>query len=430
MLLKQMHQVVKSGYFEFNARTYQRFTLHSLDNLYSFAEDSLIVTGAACVLDYTAAKFAFQSAYSVRLGPYRRNAEKYNDNSLIESDQAASFFAAQSNAFPWNKQKTILFWRAHTAHSSTALFSVVLKYRIPGILLDFMQNKREPYLALMETKHRFNHKLESTPELYFCSPYFMVSAGGRYNFYDGANFPVKYGSLVFQEAPWTYDITSRSSSALMFPFPDSNLNLQRDLIRFKGTHWKENNLAVYKNFIYGYFRSDTLHPVDWPQEIPYSWNKKQRASFSRGRFDFKVFDLSHRGIHVVLTRLRPEIPEWNNRHQKYARGTVEIIDASLEPDPANIVDHIHRTALKTKNICIYTLYSGERIHLAKQEIPLMRVTSLHRNSLAENNTLAEADGKGNMFITNPYSGDSLSIQFELWWYPRRLISRGADISTP
>jgi len=76
LLLKQMHQIVKSGYFEFNAKVYQRFTLHALNNLYSFSSDTTISLAAASVLDYTSTKFVFQNFMSVRLGPFRRNAEK------------------------------------------------------------------------------------------------------------------------------------------------------------------------------------------------------------------------------------------------------------------------------------------------------------------------------------------------------------------
>jgi len=105
LLLKQMHQILKSGYFEFNAVVYQRFTVHALNNLYSFSSDSTIIRAAASVLDYTSTKFIFQSYRSIRLGPYRRHAEKYRNERMFLDDAVISFFGIQSGIFPYKDRE-------------------------------------------------------------------------------------------------------------------------------------------------------------------------------------------------------------------------------------------------------------------------------------------------------------------------------------
>jgi len=458
MLLKQMHQILKAGYFEFNAKIYQRFTLHALDNLYSFAEDSLIIAGSAAVLDYTAAKFAFQSIFSVRLGPYRRNAEKFMDTAIMESDEAASFFGVQSGSLPWGRNKIIRYWRTHIAHSSAALYSAVLKYRVPGALLDFMQQKREWYLAKMETKHRFNHKPETSPEIYFTGPAFMVSAGGRYKFYRGANFPVAQRDFLVDEAPWVYDVISRSSSILLHPLPDRNMSLQEDLLQFKGPQWKENNLAVYKNFIYGYSETAEYRSGEWPCQIPETWKDLEQYSFTRGRFDYRLFDVRERGLYVICTRLRHRDTRFKYEYQKYARGTIEMVDASRTPDFQTLIRQKRTAALYAGDEYMYTLWNGERIYLnsrysrnrkgikwiespgtdsagtgrqqdfvksipfEQEDFPLLKVEAVDSISMRPGRVVAFADGRGNLFVHNSFTGDSLKILFESWWYPRRMIS--------
>src|SRR4051812_16883105 len=72
MLLQTIGRIVHSDYFETNARPYQVFTLHSLFNLYLFADNHLIRIGAQNAIDFTLTKFAFQSFEGKRLAPQRR----------------------------------------------------------------------------------------------------------------------------------------------------------------------------------------------------------------------------------------------------------------------------------------------------------------------------------------------------------------------
>src|SRR5262249_24947085 len=51
-LLRYMHTIAKHDFLEFNARPYQRYSLHALLNLHEFARDDLIKSAAQILLDY------------------------------------------------------------------------------------------------------------------------------------------------------------------------------------------------------------------------------------------------------------------------------------------------------------------------------------------------------------------------------------------
>ncbi|MBF0432073.1 MAG: hypothetical protein HQK83_12385 [Fibrobacteria bacterium] len=473
LLLKKMQQIVKSGFFEFNAKVYQRFTLHALNNLYSFSKDSLIKVAAACVLDYSSIKFAFQSAYSIRLGPYRRSAEKFWQDTLFKSDPAISFYAAQSASFPGYgnlcndetsrsatslPSELICLWRQSLAHSSIALFSSVLSYRVPVSILYFMQTKKHTYSAVMETKRTYKGMRESSPEIYFSTPKYLVSAGGKYKFYRGPNFPVKYTNFFMSEVPWVYDILSRSSSILLYPFYDRNRSVPTQVLKFKGNQWKENNLAVYKNFIFGYAKnlSDSTkgHNIwhNWPQNVPEFLNGLPFSSFSTPLFDYRLFSIEGIGISIVMSRLKHKKTFFKHRYQSYLRGGIEVINQHETVKTDAIINQKKLADSASLNQLVYTLWSGDKIFLNRkynrhrngfslieqpvnkaldnesvqgvpfsvQKFPLLKVRLMDNKNHTPGAIIVQADGKGNLQMSNPFTGDSLTILFEAWWFPRRI----------
>jgi hypothetical protein len=73
------------GFIEYNARPYQRYSIHAIRSLYDFARDQAIVMAAQNVLDVASAKTALGSSQGRRLVPFRRLMEvtqKFIDNNL------------------------------------------------------------------------------------------------------------------------------------------------------------------------------------------------------------------------------------------------------------------------------------------------------------------------------------------------------------
>ncbi|GEM_PF-2397602 len=322
LLLKVMQQAMRKGFFEFNAQIYQRFTIHALDNLFTFAGDSTVTAGAGCLLDYLSAVFAFQSFDAIRYGPYRRSSEAYDDSSLIDRDAACSFFGAQSGAYAWDPVSPRGLWRNQEPHASMALYSVVLKYRVPDPILAYMRDRPAEYRAEIRSAYAGNGSRARPTEVYYGSRNFLLSAGGRYETYAGPNFPTN--RYWFSDAPWVYDVITRSGSLILSPRKDRPESL-RDILHFRGSQWRSNNMAIHRNFLYGYTPVEEYNGTDWPQAVPAGWPSDRKTWVTRD-FEFRFLDRSDAGVYIVLSRLRPSRTYLKWGYQKYLRGTIEVID--------------------------------------------------------------------------------------------------------
>jgi hypothetical protein len=97
-----MGRIVHSDYFETNARPYQVFSLHSLFNLYAFADSYTIRATAWNAIDFTITKFAFQSFEGKRLAPQRRQSTHRNSMSMYENDATVFMMGMLSGYYAWN----------------------------------------------------------------------------------------------------------------------------------------------------------------------------------------------------------------------------------------------------------------------------------------------------------------------------------------
>ncbi|HLP40132.1 MAG TPA: hypothetical protein VK465_01385, partial [Fibrobacteria bacterium] len=465
-LLKVMHQVMCKGFFEFNAQIYQRFTMHALDNLYSFSDDPAITDAAGCLLDYLSATFAFQSFGSIRYGPYRRSSEVYLDSSLINRDAACSFFAIQSGVFPWNPDPRKGLWGRNTAHASLALYSAVLRYRIPGPILHYMQERPAEYKAEIHSAYASGSR--GPTEIYYGSPHHLLTAGGRYENYEGPNFPTS--KLWFRDAPWVYDVITRSSSLILDPMKDRPRG-SRDILHFHGDQWRANNMAIHRDFLYGYAPTPVTNSPEWPQHVPASW-WRDSATYVTRDFDFRFVDRSDAGVYLVLTRLRPAETYLRWGYQKYTRGTVEVVDTAKVESFADLKRRTLAANSPKKGWglgrrYVYTDIEGARIHLSPrydgERDGIVRVIEPERDESAVPSVtlpfpvpwmgqessmatlgagfrlggdrphfrvelyapwrgeVALSDGKGNMYVYNPATGGYCLSSFRMWWSPRRKI---------
>jgi hypothetical protein len=474
LLLKVMHQAMRKGFFEFNAQIYQRFTIHALDNLYSFSHDSSVSQGAGCLLDYLSAVFAFQSQGSLRYGPYRRSAEAYQDSSLVYRDAACSFFAAQSGAIPWSTNPRTGFWQGHQSHSSMALFSTVLAYRVPDPILAYMRGPAGEYRAEIRSAYAGSGGRDRATEVYYGAKNYLISAGGRYETYSGPNFPTPM-NWFGKSGPWIYDVVTRSSSVILDPMREKP-GLLRDILHFRGEQWKGNNLAIARNFLYGYSPSQDYDSPEWPQHVPAGWKDDGKVYETRD-FDFRFIDRSDAGVYLVLARLKPAKTFLSWGYQKFTRGTIEVVDTSRVKSLEELREQtlLRNTSKGTwplarryvyvtagdDRIYLNARYDGEREGIAKVVeqpkpeaggIPLVtlpfqfpwlgldrpaskfaaagfigrdpsRDKPLFQVDMAApwKGKVALSDGEGNMYVYSPATGGYCLANFREWWNPRRMI---------
>ncbi len=475
VLLKNMQSKLCKGFFEFNAQIYQRFTIHALDNLYSFSGDHSIQMGAGCLLDYLSATFTFQSFASLRYGPYRRSSEIFQDSNLIRSDATCSFFAAQSGKFPWDIYKKNSFWDKNISHASLALFSTLLKYRVPNPILDLMVNRPESYRAEIYSAYSGKGGGEKPSEIYLGGKNYLLTAGGNYERYGGINFPTfKFG---MKKSPWVYDIVTRSGSLIINPLEEKPQKLA-DILHFHGTQWQSHNLSLHGNVLYGFAeKEDKENPQVqnlWPQAIPKKWMKDSKKlglkemQASNQNFDFQFIDQSKNGIYIILSRIHPDKTFFHWDYQNYSRGTVEVVETNKVSSLKDLKERFlalnvnSERPLEDHRDLIYVDFRGDKIHLntrydgknegilavegsekfsqseSSEELAGVlnpqylwdKITSLHKKShplfkveslIPGKGLIALANGEGEMQVSNSNTKGLVKINFRDWWNPERIV---------
>src|SRR5262249_44148977 len=86
VILKMLQAPLKQDFSEFNARPYQAFSVMAIENLYDFADDGNVRTGAQLVLDYLSAKFAVSSNGLRRAAPFRRLQKNWDGTDFFDAD--------------------------------------------------------------------------------------------------------------------------------------------------------------------------------------------------------------------------------------------------------------------------------------------------------------------------------------------------------
>lgn len=190
-LLAYMQTIAKHDFLEFNARPYQRLSLHALFNLHEFARDEPVRTGAQILLDYATMKFAISSNRQRRISPFRRLHENTNTLTKLNEilwdghggDPLTGFFLAYSGITNPDGNPVDVFPNSWTFN---ALISGLTPYRpTPAAYILTMKHDAAPY------QHRFYHglrpKLRGTDdqaegglEIYYRSPSFLLTAGGAF----------------------------------------------------------------------------------------------------------------------------------------------------------------------------------------------------------------------------------------------------------
>lgn len=233
-LLGFMQNILCHDFLEFNARPYQRLSIHALLNLHEFARDPEIKSAAQMLLDYTMMKFALSSNRGRRVGPFRRLQERINhqanDRNYLyaeSGDQTAGFFLTYTGLLDSAGKPT----RFPASLQFPAIFAGLAAYRPPPAAYILAMKRDNP-----PSLHRFYHgkrpRLTASPddaegglEIYHHSPSFVISAGGSFLNSGYGRDQISIGSkLAWQQ-------TSRAQATNVIPsLADTAFH---DLIRFE-----------------------------------------------------------------------------------------------------------------------------------------------------------------------------------------------------
>jgi hypothetical protein len=286
MLLQTMGRIVYSDYFETNGHAYQAFTLHSFFNLYAFANSPTIRAAAKNAIDFTAAKFAFQSLEGKRFSPQRRNIDYAGRMSMYENDPTLFMMDVLSGAYRWDdtvtgdwtKDKGVYFPAAYGNGMGHELWAALFAdknllgaqaYELPRPIHAFMLGQHDPYWARMQARYTDDHytggawpkyfngdktifssgSFDAAPEFYYNALSFMNVAGGA-----ASSYPLR---TPLGGRP--YDFTSRPSIVLPTGHVadwgiDGMGLLANDVINMTSNPSNppySSNLGVYKGFTYG-----------------------------------------------------------------------------------------------------------------------------------------------------------------------------------
>jgi hypothetical protein len=192
-LLGHLQTIAKHDFLEFNARPYQRYSLHALYNLHEFARDPAIRTAAQILLDYTMVKFAVSSNRQRRVDPFRRLKQYSNradnpHNELLaaqgEGDDAVIGFSLTYfgptdidgkplNRFPagWGFEAVIAGLASY--RPPPAAYILAMRRDIPAFQHRFYHGARPQVPAAGE-------QADGGVEIYYHSPSFLMTAGGMF----------------------------------------------------------------------------------------------------------------------------------------------------------------------------------------------------------------------------------------------------------
>ncbi|MDD9943345.1 MAG: hypothetical protein OXU20_20060 [Myxococcales bacterium] len=388
VLLEACARILRHGFWEANARPYQAMSVHALMNLHAFADSPRLRTAAHNALDYLATKFAFQSIDMRRMAPYRRNARYAARMAPYESDGVPFMFGTLVGKAPWPAD----FPGIGNA-AGHALWASLLAYRVPRAVRPHMLGLRGRYWARMMTRFapddyrigrppRYRNagagKLEYVPELYFKTPTFLNSAGGRYN-----RYPIPGDTIVAPSSARDSDFLARPTMLLRRGHLDrfeTLSQLDERVMNMPGASspWLSDNLGVYKGFAYGY-RAEAEH-LAWPMQLPAAYRAhlhghRGTTTFghpgSRAAFAFvDLSDVPDAGFYVVLGRVSKSAR--GRVFRRFARGFWEIVPRHRFPDvdslrravlSANPASHFRDSHRRGELHYLYRMTTGETLEL-------------------------------------------------------------------
>ncbi len=166
-LKAHLEEMKKTGFYEFNANPYISYTFEALHVLYNHSEDDALKQLAKEVMDAENWQYALGSFQFKKYGPFRRRMSRESITSLFGDRHGVLIRAELAKAnnelikeedLPCCFDKTVI-----PATSS---------YLLPISTKAYIENTPSTYYA------KIGHGLKASPEIYFGTPSYLLSAGG------------------------------------------------------------------------------------------------------------------------------------------------------------------------------------------------------------------------------------------------------------
>jgi hypothetical protein len=179
-LLGRMQDIVGSDFIEYNSRPYQRESIRALLNLFDFARDPNVKTGARLVLEAAFAKYAVGSHEARRLVPFRRHMEAivnpleadkdtHVPANVLEPGNQADYQVPQGLLYTGQTQQVPDGRWVSNLVGGEVGFSAFSGFVPDVLMLDLAIDKSLPYLQ------RFRH---GGFEAYASGRGYLITAGG------------------------------------------------------------------------------------------------------------------------------------------------------------------------------------------------------------------------------------------------------------
>jgi hypothetical protein len=284
-LLQKFHDIATGDFNEYNARPYHGFSVEALRNLADFSTDADVRSGAAMLLDFSAAKYALGSSEARRQVPFRRHfaltdcldgggckdlddslqgnttyADMFDDFYQMGDSEISEglLFYGQTQQLPLDGSRSFrqLPRDSFTDPVSDALVAATAQYLPDPMIAEIAINKSNPYYE------RIHH---AGYEVYSSSPAALISAGGIKAGHameatiagidvigstDNLGAGVPTSIMIHNDM---YAPTTRNLEAYFGPWR----SLQK-FVSFRGTHEMDggdgtftDNLCVWQNFACG-----------------------------------------------------------------------------------------------------------------------------------------------------------------------------------
>jgi len=442
-MLQIVGRVVHNGLFETNARPYQQFSLMALLILAAYAESvtpfdqpgsapvlpagkplphfigdqQRVAQGAKNAVYYLATKFAFQSFEGKRSPPMRRERDKERRVAFYHSDNVSDIFGVLSGGYVFDdrlddpnmttlqKELELRYFYRRIDQSAYALWAAFTGFELPHAIHDFMLNKRGGFFARMQARYARGHYerpntsssevrspfyfrngsaqagggWRGSPELYFCTDDFMLSAGGlfqdyyeheghagdirenleNYHFWSKPTMVITKGDIGGRKW-WHGNGEDEERDSVNVEAMSDDILFMLGNRRGKRKYGKSQNVWVYKNFAYGYERREHMAPKEyargWPQRYPKAWDKEPYAEFKTDPEDaatFRVFDFTASASHPLsgyflimakLWKMKTDTArQVDRKHGPFRRGFIEIVPGWMFGNDLSRLVHTVRT---------------------------------------------------------------------------------------
>lgn len=166
-MLKHLKELLKTGFYEFNANPYISYTFEALHVLYNHAESEEIKSLCKQIIDAENYQYALGSFQLKKYSPFRRRLSRESIKDL-NGDRHSILMKVELSKFH-NEYKDE--YKLNCCFDRT-LILLTSQYVLPKVIVDLIENKTESYYA------KIGHGIKSSPEIYYGTADFLLSAGG------------------------------------------------------------------------------------------------------------------------------------------------------------------------------------------------------------------------------------------------------------